>query len=429
MGNRLCSREKDRCTATVTENDQHRAHGKPNLTGPEQRGEAATDFTARSGLKFVIFLGVVSLFADLNYEGARSITGPYLAILGASATAVGIVAGFGEFLGYSLRLASGYLVDRTGKYWTVVFIGYGLNLLSVPLLALAGNWEIAALLILAERTGKALRTPARDAMLARASERIGTGRGFGLHQLFDQTGALIGPLVMAGVLYWNGNYRLGFAILLIPAIIALCLLFAARVHYPDPRNLEVKTVELRGQKFPRVFWLYTLAAGFVAAGYADFPLIAYHFKTASVVENGWIPVFYAVAMGTSGLSALFFGRLYDKLGFSVLVVGIVLASLFAPLVFLGGAMSALFGMGLWGLGMGAQGSIMKAAIAGMVPNSKLGFAYGIFNTGYGLFWFGGSALTGVLYDVSIPYLVAFSIAAQLAAIPLLLMIRNYSHAR
>jgi MFS family permease len=89
------------------------------------------------------------------------ITGPFLAFLGASAAATGVVAGFGEFIGYGLRVISGYLSDRTGRYWAVTLWGYALNLVAVPVLALAGNWEVAALLIVAERLGKGLRTPGR----------------------------------------------------------------------------------------------------------------------------------------------------------------------------------------------------------------------------------------------------------------------------
>jgi MFS family permease len=419
----LYFREKNHSAGSVKRPDEHQSPEKQDMTNPSPGNEVGTNFLAAGGLTFVIFLGVVSLFADFTYEGARSITGPYLAILGASATAVGIIAGLGEFLGYGFRLVSGYLTDKTGKYWTIVIIGYAINLLAVPLLALAGNWQIAALLILTERMGKASRIPGRDAMLAKASERIGAGRGFGLHQFMDQTGALIGPLVMAGVLYWSGNYRLGFAVLLIPAIIALSVLAAARMKYPEPKDLHVKTAGLKPGQFPRAFWLYTIAAGLVAAGYADFALIAYHFEKARLVANEWIPVFYAVASGTSALSSLFFGRMYDRLGLSMLMIAVALASLFAPLVFLGGTTSALVGMALWGLGVGAQGSIMKAAITGMVQNNKLALAYGMFDTGFGFFWFAGSALMGVLYDVSILYLVIFSVAIQLASIPLLLMMR------
>ncbi len=374
--------------------------------------------------KFVVLLGLVSLLADTTYEGARSITGPFLAVLGASGTVVGIVSGLGELIGYGLRLFSGYLSDRTGRYWTITLLGYFINLLAVPLLALAGRWEIATLLIIAERMGKAIRTPARDAMLSHATQSIGRGWGFGLHEAMDQIGAILGPLIIAGVLYFNGGYRVGFAILLIPAALALAVLLIARALYPRPRELEVVTVQLKTKGFSRIFWFYLLAISFIAAGYVDFPLISFHFERLSVVPKIWIPVFYAVAMGVDALSALFFGRLFDRIGLSILIVVSILSSFFAPFVFWGGFYLALFGMVLWGIGMGAQESILRAAVAGMVSIEKRSTAYGIFNAGFGLSWFLGSALMGVLYDLFLPSLILFSVVMQLASIPIFISIRK-----
>ena len=381
----------------------------------------AKDLSKSDALKFVLILGVSSLFADMTYEGARSITGPYLAVLGASATVVGTVAGFGELVGYGLRLFSGYISDKTGKYWAITLAGYFLNMVAVPLLALAGSWETAAFLMITERTGKAIRTPARDAMLSHATHQVGRGWGFGLHEAMDQVGATLGPLVVAAVLYLRGDYRNGFAILLVPALLTLGVLLAARWFYPRPRDFEIEThIEMKG--FPRSFWLYLAAVALVAAGYADFPLIAYHFHKGSTVPENWIPIYYAVAMGIDALAALLFGRLFDRIGISILIVVSLLSSIFAPMVFLGNFYVALAGMALWGVGMGAQESIMRAAVAGMVPMSRRGSAYGIFNTAYGVFWFLGSALMGVLYDVSVVAIISFSVAAQLASIPMFLLV-------
>jgi MFS family permease len=240
----------------------------------------------------------------------------------------------------------------------------------------------------------------------------------------DQIGAILGPLIVAGVLYFNGGYRISFAILLVPALLALAVLFVARTLYPRPRDLEVATRELRTAGFSRIFWLYLGAVSLIAAGYVDFPLISFHFEKLSVVPKVWVPVFYAVAMGVDALSALFFGRLFDRVGLSILIVVSLISSVFAPLVFLGGFYSAVMGMALWGVGMGAQESIMRAAIAEMVPMNKRSTAYGIFNAGFGLFWFLGSAFMGVLYDISIPLLIAFSVATQLASVPLFFLIRK-----
>jgi len=377
-----------------------------------------------SAMKFVVLIGVVSLFSDLTYEGARSITGPFLALLGANATVVGVVSGFGELIGYALRLVSGYFADRTRQYWTIVFLGYGMNLLAVPLLALAGHWEVAAILMVAERMGKAIRTPARDVMLSCAADQVGRGWAFGLHEALDQIGAIIGPLVVAAVFLVQGSYQAGFGLLLIPALIALGILYLARLSYPNPRDLQRASVKSEEKGFPRAFWLYIIATGFVALGYADFPLVAYHFKRLSVAPDYWIPILYAVAMGVDALAALLLGHLFDRIGLSIMILAVLLSSLFAPLVFMGGFYSALLGMGLWGVGMGAQESIMRAAIGNMVPTDRLGFAFGAFNTAYGLFWFVGSAVMGVMYDMSVTVVVLFSVVSQLIAVPLLLAARK-----
>jgi MFS family permease len=385
--------------------------------------------TRRTALKFVILLGFVSLFADVTYEGARSIAGPYLAVLGASAAIVGIVSGFGELVGYGLRSLFGYISDKTGKYWTMTILGYALNLLAVPLLALAGRWEIAAILMIAERMGKAIRTPARDAMLSHATADIGRGRGFGLHEAMDQIGAMLGPSIVAAVLFFKGGYRNAFGFLLIPALLALGVLAAARLLYPRPRDFETGRVNPERKGFSRTFWIYLAAVAFIAAGFTDFPLIAYHFNRASVATDEWIPVFYAIAMGVDALAALLFGRLFDRKGIPVMAIAALVSSLFAPLVFLGGFAFALLGMMLWGVGMGAQESIMRAALAEMVPADRRGSAYGLFNTGYGLFWFLGSALMGILYDLSLPSMIAFSVTAQLASVPLFIWINRLRKAK
>jgi predicted MFS family arabinose efflux permease len=238
----------------------------------------------------VVLLGLVSLLADVTYEGARSITGPYLSLLGASAAAVGLVAGAGELIGYALRLASGVLADRTRRYWLLTIAGYTLNLAAVPLLALAGRWEIAAALMVAERTGKAIRTPARDAMLAHATKTLGRGWGFGLHEAMDQIGALAGPLLVAAALARSGSYRNGFAWLAIPAALALVALLIAWRTLPRPEELEPRGGSLEGRFLPRAFWLYAGACGLMAAGFVDFPLIAYHLTRATQTPDVSIPL-------------------------------------------------------------------------------------------------------------------------------------------
>jgi len=375
--------------------------------------------TGSSALKFVVLIGVVSLFADMTYEGA-----PYLAVLGATGTAVGIIAGFGEFAGYALRLASGFLADKTKRYWTLTIVGYAVNLLAVPLLAVAGRWETAGLLMVMERVGKGVRTPARDAMLSHAASGIGAGWAFGLHEALDQIGATVGPLIVAAVLIFKGSYPFSFAVLLVPAVLALSTLAAACLLYPRPRDLEPLSSSLATKGFSGLFWIYLAAAACVAAGYADFSLVAYHFEKAGSVPDKWIPIFYALAMGFDGLAAVVCGFWFDRKGIAVLIIGALVSAFFAPLVFYGNFYLALAGVVLWGIGMGAQESILRAVIAGMVEARRRGTAYGVFNAGFGLSWFLGSMVMGMLYDFSLLSLVVFSIGAQLAAIPLLLVIKG-----
>lgn len=388
------------------------------------RGHGMKNLSKRSAIQFVVLLGIVSLFADMVYEGARSITGQYLAVLGASGAIVGVVAGLGELIGYGFRLVSGYVSDKIGKYWLITFIGYILNLVAVPLLAFAGSWPLAAFLIIMERFGKAIRTPARDAMLSYATHETGRGWGFGLHEAMDQIGAIIGPLALSLVLLYNGSYQTSFALLIIPVICALSVLVVAKMLYPRPQELEVENPDITTEGFSKKYWLYIAAVSCVAAGYVDFPLIAFHFEKMSVVPKAWIPVLFAIAMAAAGLAALFLGRLYDKKGLSVLPFATAVSSFFVPLVFSDGFYFSLLGMILWGIGLGSQESIMRAVIADLVQRDKRGTAYGILNIWFGIAWFLGSALMGFFYDISIPTLILFSMAVQLAAIPILIAIKG-----
>jgi MFS family permease len=386
---------------------------------------ASPPITRQSAVRFIVALGLISLLADVTYEGARSITGPYLGTLGASAAVVGIVAGLGELVGYTLRLLFGYAADRTRAYWALTITGYVVNLLAVPFLALAHRWEIAAVLIIAERAGKAVRTPARDVMLSQASKLTGRGWGFGLHEAMDQVGAFLGPLVVAVTLAQSRQYTHGFAVLAIPAGLAIATLLTARSFYPDPTRFETEhAAAISTTGFPRTFWIYVAAAGLIAAGIADFALVSFHFQQAHVTSAAMTPVFYSVAMGVEALAALVFGRLFDKRGIAVVVLGVVLLALSTPLVFLGSFYVALAGMAIWGAGQGAQQSALRAGIAELVPPERRGSAYGIFNTVYGLLWFTGSATMGLLYGRSIIALVGFGMVCQLIAIPLLWSVRK-----
>jgi MFS family permease len=370
-------------------------------------------------------VGVMSFFADFTYEGSRSVIGPYLGTLGAGALAISVISGLGEFLGYGLRLFSGRRADRTGRYWPITISGYVVQMAAVPLLALAGNWQVAALLIIAERVGKATRNPPRDAMLSHAAKEMGYGWGFGVHEALDQFGAMFGPLLVALILTVSQrDYKLAFAALAVPAVITLSLVLVARRFFPRPQDLSAGPAEVTTSGMPRVFWVYLAGTALVAAGFADFPLIAFHFQQAGTVSAPIVPVFYAVAMAVSGTGSLIFGRLFDKAGIGVLIPLTIATAAYAPLVFLGGVWTALAGVALWGLGMGVQESIIPAAVAPMVSPDRRASAYGLFTGVYGTAWVLGSVVIGLLFDVSLDAVTAFAVATQLAALPLLLRVRR-----
>jgi MFS family permease len=378
----------------------------------------------KSALRFILVIGVVSFFADFTYEGSRSITGPFLLVLGASGAIVSTAAGLGELLGYGLRFFSGRLSERTGEFWPITFFGYIVQMAAVPLLAFARNWQWAVILILLERIGKAIRNPPRDVMLSHAAKEMGLGWGFGVHEALDQFGALVGPLIVALVLAKRGDYRLAFVTLAVPGIITLALLAAARFLYPRPQDMEVEPRQMKAAGLPRIFWVYLAAAGLIAAGFADFQLIAFHFQKVAVVRSSLIPVLYAVAMAVSGTGSLLFGKLFDRFGISVLLPLTLLSAVSAPLVFFGGFAAAVAGAALWGLGMGVHESIIPAAVATMVPANRRPSAYGLFTSAYGIAWFLGSAIIGVLYDRSVAAVVAFCLVVQLAALPLLVQVNR-----
>ncbi|MCA3749021.1 MAG: MFS transporter [Rubrobacter sp.] len=393
--------------------------------GGERITAGGEDRQNRAALRFVVLLGVVDLLADATYEGARSITGPFLAHLGAGAAATGFVAGLGEFAGYALRAVSGYLGDRTGRFWAITISGYVLNLAAVPLLALAGSWQAASVLMVAERSGRAIRGPSRDGMLSHAGSRMGRGWAFGLHEALDQLGAVAGPLVVAAALYVGGGYRTGFAILAVPAALSIATLLLSRRLYPDPGRLEAEGARREeGGGLPRVFWLYLALVVPGVAGFASFQLVSFHLEEAGLLPKAGIPLAFAAAMGVDALVALLSGRLFDRLGLAVLASVPLLTLPVAPLAFSGSAAAALAGVLLWGAVMGVQETIMRAAVGGMAPAPVRGTAYGLFNAVYGLCWFTGSAAMGALYEIGPGHAAAFSVALELISVaPLVLLLR------
>ena len=375
---------------------------------------------SRSALQFVFIIGIINFFADFTYEGARGIVGPFLGSLGASATVLGFVAGLGELMGYALRSVSGYFADRFHRHWVFAFLGYAVNMLAVPALALTTHWPVAATLVVTERVGRGIRKPTVDAMLSYAGKSIGAGWVFGLNEALDQAGATIGPLLMAWILYLNSGFRAGFAVLLIPALLCLAILLAARLLHPQPHELERGAKRtLAHTNLSRAYWIYFAAGALIAAGFADFALIGFHFQKADAVPRNWIPLFYAVAMASGALISIPLGRLFDRFGANTSLFAFLISAAAGPLVFLGTFRFALIAMIFWGIGMSAQGALFQAMLTHVIPPQKRSTAFGLFDTGFGVAWFLGSAAMGLLYDKSVVAVAFFSMILQLAAIPVI----------
>jgi MFS family permease len=373
--------------------------------------------------RMVILFGIVAMFGDVVYEGGRSVSGPFLFTLGASAFVVAFIAGFGEFAGYAIRIATGYLADKSRQYWAFVIAGY-LMIGAIPLLVLAGSWEIAAILLVIERIGKAIRSPAKDAMLSHATSAIGRGWGFGLHEALDQVGAIAGPLLFVIALAAGGTYRGGFALLAIPFAILILVLIIAWRSMPDPAGFEEKNRPVMTERVHesgrRQLKLYAVFTGLTMAGFIVFPLLAFHFKAFSIVPDADIPAFYAIAMAVDALVALVTGRVYDRYGVVILITMPVIGFVIPLVVFSHSYTAALAGSVLWGASMGMQEAVLRAAVADLTPPGGRGFAYGVFNTIYGGAWFAGSVVIGALYTVDVLYAAGFMSLMQAAAVPVLL---------
>ncbi len=377
---------------------------------------------------FIVLMGIVSMFSDMTHESATSIMGAYLTLAGASAGAIGFVAGLGEGVGYSLRLISGYWADQTHHYWPLTMAGYIVDCVAIPLLALVpeGGWIWACVLIVIQRIGKAVKKPAKDTLLSFAATQTGVGKSFALQEFLDQLGAFLGPVLLFLVMYFRpagqgdfSRYSFCFALLGIPAVLTIVMLFVARRRFPDPENFEPPASKNAPPfKMNRSFIFYIVAICLFAAGFMDFPLITMHVLCRGLLPEAQLPLLYAGAMAVDAFAALLFGWLFDKVGLKVLLLSTILAAPFGIFIFLNGGQGALFiGVTLWGIGMGAQESILKAAVTEIVPKQNRSSGFGIFQTAFGIAWFLGSWLMGSLYDVSLPIMVTFSVVIQLAALP------------
>ncbi|UUZ59135.1 MFS transporter [Nocardioides sp. B-3] len=318
------------------------------------------------------WFGFVSLAADMVYEGARSMYGPVLAALGASGLVVGLVTGAGEAVALVLRLVFGPVADRTGRYWSLTIVGYGLTAVCVPLLWFAprlgaAGLAFAVVMILLERLGKAIRSPSKSALLAHAAGAVGRGRGFGVHKALDRVGAFAGPLVVAAVVA-GASIWAGMAVLAIPGSIAMALLVALCLRVPDPSVYDPSAApssddrprqgwfkDALGADLPPVFFRYAFACALTTGALVTFGIIGYHLTVDKLVPVAAVPVVYAGAMAVEAVAALVVGSLYDRTGAKILfVVPVPVAPVPAPA--LGGSFTlVLVGVAVWGFAHGVQG--------------------------------------------------------------------------
>ncbi|HOD92914.1 MAG TPA: MFS transporter [Clostridia bacterium] len=385
----------------------------------------------RKAFLFLLLLGFISLLSDFTHEGARSIYGPYLGLLGASVFVISITSGLGEFIGQALRIVTGIIADKTKKYWLMMFIGYSLNLLVIPLLMFVDSsiWEIAIILILLERVGKGIRAPAKSALISFTAPHLGAGKAFALQEAMDQFGAFLGPMFVFLVLNLNKGselkgYQLAFGLLGIFAILTLVILFIAKMKYPHPDQFESQG-RSKGFRSNKAFALYMIAIMLIALGFIDYPVLAYHIGANTTIDAIYIPLLYSLAMGIDAIAALLFGHYFDKKGILSLIISVFISTLITPVFFLvNNTLGIILGVILWGVGMGAQESILKAVISVMVSKDKRATAYGIFYTVFGSAWFLGSVVVGWLYSMNIIYVVVFTVSMELLAAIFLMIYRK-----
>jgi len=402
---------EDETVQTVPRKDRRFA-----ATAPPRAGPLPVNERAKLSFRFVVLTGVVSLFADMAYEGARGEVGAFLGHLGASGAVVGLVAGLGEFAGYAIRSLSGAIADRTGFYWIDAWAGYAINVLCVPALAFAGSWPAAAGLVVGERLGRGIRKPVMSAVIAEAGREIGGGKAFGIHEALDQAGATVGPLIVALTIARGGGFRLGFGVLIVPALLALVALVptTAAGMKLKPRDAQTQAPALRDTA---AFRRYAIGGALVAAGYVDFALIAFRFGRDHVVSLAAISLWFAVAMATAAVTAPLLGKLFDRYGSAVIAVALVATAAATPLAFLGYGAFAQAGAALWGIGTAVQDALLLALVASVIRKGRGAATFGLFDLIFGIAWFAGSAIAGVLLDRSIAGLVVFSVVMQLFAIP------------
>jgi len=374
-----------------------------------------------------LLLGFISLFADITYEGARSVLGAYLEYLEASIFIAGVIS-IGDLLNYFMRGISGFIAGYTRSsrvYWCLVLLGYSINLFAVPLLAFVGKWELAFILVLIERMGKGLRSPVRDVILAEVTEGIGRGMGFGLHELMDQIGAILGPGFVAWSLYINGgDFRIAFKYLFIPASIAILLVIVAMSIYPRIHSVEIIPKNaLRFRGFNKRYYLYIASMMFLSMGFIHWHVVSYYIEQLGIISKYLIASLYLVAMASDAITALPVGFLYDKIKLKILLITPLLPVLII-LLFTSISIQTLFIMSIaWGILLGIYETVMRASIADLVEPGSRAYAYGLYGLVFGSSWTIGNVLIGILLNNKWKnYLIIYVIVVEIISFIILLKI-------
>jgi MFS family permease len=407
---------------------------------------------SRTGLpKTVVRLGWVSFLTDVSSEMIVPLLPAFLATLsGVPAAALGWIEGVADATASFVKILSGKWTDRAKAKKPLVFLGYGLSSLARPLIGLAPGWPTIVLIRFFDRVGKGVRTAPRDTMIAAAAPPERRGAAFGLHRAFDNAGAVLGPLLAAGLVGWMGlSFRTVFLLAAIPAALSL-LVLAFGVREEEKISLKVNTAGAgdaphdarRGSpppslpleesssssssSLPPVFWRTAgVFALFALAASSDTFLLL---KAKEIgIAAAWLPILWAFSNAVKSLFSTWGGGLSDRFGrkrllfvawtlYAVCYAGFAFVSSPGPLVALVGIYSLYYSL--------SEGT-EKALVADLVGPEHRGRAFGWMNgligfaalpasVVFGMIWQGAGSKTAFLAGAAV---AAAAVLGLVALVP------------
>lgn len=349
----------------------------------------------------VFFTGLVSLFMDISSEMIYPLLPLFLTgVLGTTKTTVGVIEGIAEATASLLKVFSGWLSDRFGRKKLLMGIGYGISVVSRPVIANASTWFEVLTARFIDRFGKGVRTAPRDAIIADSASSSNMGLAFGFHRSMDTIGAVIGPAAAFALLFfYTGNLRLVFYASMIPGIIAVAVI----VFFIKERRMtkeEIASVpRLSISSFDGPFRHYMLVVAVFSLGtFADAFLIL-QAKNLGVAEH-WIPIAYLLFNIVYALSSTPMGLLADRVGIRTIVMaGFLFYAAVYSLVGLATAPLHIWLLfPLYGLYKGMSEGTQKAYLALIAPPERKATAFGIYHTVNGLMLLPASVMAGLLWD-------------------------------